>query len=41
MALGQYETDEILRATAEQVRELRDGSKNFCDEVLRQTSLHT
>lgn len=35
MALGQYETDEILRATAEQVCELGDGSsKNFCDEVL-------
>lgn len=42
VALGQYETDEILRATAEQVCELRAGSsKNFCGEVLRQTSLHT
>jgi len=42
VSLGRYETDEILRATAEQVCQLRDGSsKNFCDEVLRQTSLQT
>lgn len=42
MALGRYKTDEILRATAEQVRELRSGSsKNYCDVVLQQTSLHT
>lgn len=42
MALGHYETDDILRATAEQVCELRDGSsKNYCDVVLRQTSSRT
>lgn len=35
MAFGQYKTDEILRATAEQVCECRDGSsKNSYDEVL-------
>lgn len=35
MALGHHETDEVLRVTAEQVCELRDGSsKNFFDEFL-------
>lgn len=35
MALGHYENTEVMRNTAEQVCELRDGSsKNFFDDVL-------